>query len=81
MITVYGKPECTDWARSRAILDSAKIEYTFHDILADPSAASIAVEISGGTASPVIVFDDDSFLVEPSDPALTDKLRSEGIVS
>ena len=74
MITVYGKPECTDWARSRAVLESLKVGYEFHDILDDADAAAIAEEISGGVASPVIVFTDGTFVVEPSDEELISKL-------
>lgn len=74
MITVYGKPECTDWARSRAVLESLNVEYAFHDIVNDAQAAATAESISGGVASPVIVFTDGSFVVEPSDEDLTAKL-------
>jgi glutaredoxin len=79
-ITVYGKPQCTDWARSRSLLEAHKLKFEFHDILGDPQAAQTAQEISGGPASPVIVFEDRSFLVEPSDEDLTESLASRGLV-
>lgn len=79
-ITVYGKPECTDWARSRSILEAHSVSFEFHDILADPQSAETAQKISGGLASPVIVFEDHSFLVEPSDEDLTESLVSHGLI-
>lgn len=79
-ITVYGKPQCTDWARSRSLLEAHAVSFEFRDILADPEAAETAQKISGGPASPVIVFEDRSFLVEPSDEVLTESLASHGLV-
>ena len=75
-ITVYGKPECTDWARCRSLLDAHEIRFEFHDILSDPQAARDAQKISGGSSSPVLVFEDNSFLVEPSDEDLTEALTA-----
>jgi mycoredoxin len=79
-LTVYGKPECTDWARSRALLESHGIDYNFLDILASTSEAEKAQEISGGPSSPVIIFPDGSFVVEPSDEALTEALKSNNML-
>jgi len=73
-LTVYGKTECVDWVRSKALLDGFGVEYEYHDILDDPAAAERATQISGVAFSPVIVFDDGSFLVEPSDSELALKL-------
>jgi glutaredoxin len=73
-VVVYGKPECVDFRRSSALLGALGVGFEFHDILSDPEAARRAVEISGTTSSPVIVFADGSFQVEPSDDALAQKL-------
>lgn len=79
-ITVYGKPECPDWARSRAVLHSHGVDFYFHDILSDPDNADVAHKISGTQSSPVIVFNDQSFLVEPTDEELTDSLKNHGLI-
>lgn len=75
MITVYGKPDCTDWARSKAVLESMGLTYRFLDIASDFEAGKRAENISGGQSSPVIVFPDGGFVVEPSDEELTAKLN------
>jgi len=79
-ITVYGKPECPDWARSRAVLRSHGLEFDFHDILSDPDNADVAQKISGTQSSPVIVFNDQAFLVEPSDEELTGSLKNHALI-
>ncbi len=79
-LTIYGKPECTDWARSRSLLDSHGLGYDFKDIIASEGDAQTAQAISGGPSSPVIVFTDGSFLVEPSDESLTEALSHHGMI-
>jgi len=73
-LIVYGKPECTDWARSRALLEQHGVDYDFIDIVGSAEAAQKAHDISGGPSSPVIVFPDGSFVVEPSDEELSTAL-------
>jgi len=79
-ITVYGKPDCPDWARSRTVLQSHGLEFDFHDILSDPVNADAAQKVSGTQASPVIVFNDRAFLVEPSDEELTESLENHALI-
>jgi mycoredoxin len=50
------------------------IGFVFCDIHADEAAAATSLDVSGTTASPVLVFDDGSYLVEPSDAELARKL-------
>ncbi len=73
-VTVYGKPECVDALRSRALLDCLGVEFDWHDILASEADAARAQEISGGLSSPVIVFRDGTHQVEPTDAELAVKL-------
>lgn len=69
-ITVYGKAECTDTLRSRALLDAQEVAYEYVDVEHDLASAERAREISGGVAVPVIVIESDVVLVEPSDDVL-----------
>ncbi|MDP3209702.1 MAG: glutaredoxin family protein [Rhodoglobus sp.] len=73
-LLVYGKPDCVDCERSRALLDALAVPYDFINIRSDESAATLAREISGGVLSPVIVFPDGSHVVEPSNEDLAAKL-------
>lgn len=73
-IIVYGKPDCVDFLRSKTLLDRFAIPFEFHDIQSSAAAAVIAEEISGGSSSPVLVFPDGSFQVEPSYEQLAVKL-------
>jgi len=79
-IRVYGKPECPDWARSRAVLQSHGLEFGFYDILSDPKNAEVAQKVSRTQSSPVIVFDDRAFLVEPSDEELNETLKNHALI-
>lgn len=74
-ITVYGKPECTDFLRSKEVLHKRSVDFSFVNILESSEAAEEAERISGGKSSPVIVFADGSFQVEPTDSALEEKLH------
>ena len=71
---MYGAPWCGDCVRSKALLDRLKVDYEYIDVDQDGSAKQRAIEISGRQNIPVIVFPDSSFLVEPGDLDLTDKL-------
>jgi glutaredoxin-like protein len=73
-ITVYGASWCSDCRRSKALLDTEGVDYTWVDVEADESAAAKALAISGRTSIPVVVFPDGAYLVEPSDEALRAKL-------
>jgi len=73
-LTIFGKPDCADFIRSKALLDGFEVPYAFHDVLTDPDAAAEALRVSGGASSPVIVFPDGSFQVEPSNADLAAKL-------
>lgn len=73
-LIVYGKPECVDFLRSKALLDRLGVAFEWHDILASTEDADRAREISGGASSPVIVFADGTHQVEPSDVDLAVKL-------
>ena len=73
-ITMYGAEWCSDCRRSKRLLDQMGVAYDYIDLEADVSAADKAQAISGRTNIPVIVFPDDSHVVEPSDGELRDKV-------
>jgi mycoredoxin len=73
-LVVYGKPDCVDALRSRRLLGRNGVPYEFRDILNDADLAAEARRISGGARTPVLVFADGSFVVEPSDAELADLL-------
>ncbi len=73
-LKMYGAPWCGDCVRSRALLDRLGVDYEYLDVDQDESAKELAIEISGRKNIPVIVFPDESFMVEPGDLDLTDKL-------
>ena len=77
-IVVFGKPECPDFQRSRAVLEAHDVTFRFRDIVSDPSAELAALQITGESKSPVIVFPDGSHVVEPSDEALRARLTAAG---
>lgn len=74
-ITVYGAYWCPDCRRSKQFLGEHQIPYAWIDIEQDPAAEQFVVEKNGGKRIiPTIVFEDGSFLVEPSNAELAAKL-------
>lgn len=76
-IQVYGKPDCPDTARSRALLDARGAGYDYFDITADAPARERAATVSGSTKAPVISFTDGLVLVEPTDEELDEALARD----
>lgn len=80
-VTVYGADWCPDCRRSKRLLDRLGVAYDYVDLEADPDQTAEVVRRNAGRHSiPVIVFPDDTHLTEPSDPALTAKLREAGLL-
>jgi mycoredoxin len=74
-LTVYGASWCPDVKRSRALLDREGVEYSYVDVEADADAERRVRELQGGARRiPTIVWEDGSFLVEPSDEELSGRL-------
>ncbi|AXB46619.1 glutaredoxin family protein [Amycolatopsis albispora] len=71
-LIVYGAGWCPDVRRSRALLDREGVEYRYVDVEADAEAEAKVRELQDGARRiPTIVFGDGTFLVEPSDDALS----------
>jgi len=74
-ITIYGAYWCPDCRRSKQFLGEHQIPYHWVDIEQDPAAERFVIEKNQGKRIiPTIVFDDGSFLVEPSNAALAAKI-------
>lgn len=74
-ITLYGAHWCPDCRRSKQFLGEHQIPYAWVDIEQDPAAEQYVIAQNGGKRIiPTIVFEDGSFLVEPSNAELAAKL-------
>ena len=76
-IVMYSTQWCGDCVRSKKVFDKLGITYTEVDIDYDKEGFEIAKKIQNQNPRiPTIVFEDGSFLVEPSDVELTNKIYS-----
>jgi thioredoxin reductase (NADPH) len=74
-ITVYGAHWCPDCRRSKQFLGEHQIPYNWIDIEEDPEGEKFVIEKNDGKRIiPTIVFRDGSFLVEPTNAELAQKL-------
>lgn len=74
-ITMYGADWCGDCRRAKAWFDERQIDYTYVDLVEDPDETERVLERNGGVKKiPVIVFGDDSHLVEPTNAELAAKM-------
>ena len=74
-IRVYGAEWCDDCRRAKRFMDQRGIPYQWIDIQDDAEAKEFVKKLNHGKQIiPTIVFDDDSFLVEPSNSQLARKL-------
>lgn len=75
---MFGAEWCGDCRRSKKLLDTLGVTYTYVDLELVEDGADRARAISGRTQIPVIVFPDDTHLVEPTDRDLHAKLTALG---
>ena len=74
-ITVYGADWCSDCKRSKRLLDSKNIEYTWVDVDNNEAALQTVKSLNQGKRIiPTIVFPNGDILVEPTDSELSLKL-------
>jgi len=70
-LTVYGASWCPDVKRSRALLDSLKVDYDYFDVEEDATAEQRVRDLQDGERRiPTLVWADGTHLVEPSDDEL-----------
>lgn len=74
-IVVYGASWCPDARRARRFFDERGVDYAWIDIDEDSEANDFVRRTNGGqVVIPVIVFPDQSILVEPTDHELAKKI-------
>lgn len=82
-ITMYGADWCGDCRRAKAWFEANDIAYDYVDLVNDPDETERVLERNDGVKKiPVIVFPDDSHLVEPSNDQLASHvatLRQSGV--
>jgi len=80
-IIMYSTDWCGDCVRSKAFLDSIKIPFVEVNVDHDDEANAYIQNLQDGARRiPTIVFPNDSFLVEPSDLELHNKLKELGTI-
>lgn len=76
-ITMYGADWCGDCRRARAWFDANGVAYDYIDLVENHDETERVLERNNGVRRiPVIVFDDDSHLVEPTDDELAAKVAA-----
>jgi mycoredoxin len=73
-VVCYGAVWCGDTRRSRNLMDRHGVDYEWRDIDEEPQNLEAVISYAGKRKIPVIVFEDGSCLVEPSDEELAAKL-------
>ncbi len=73
-IVNYCASWCPDCKRSKALLDSQKIDYLDIDIGKDHEAYIFIEKLTRRVRTPTLVFPDGTILIEPSDDALSRQL-------
>ena len=74
-ITIYGAPWCPDCRRSKQFLGEQRIDFDWIDIDQDPAAAEfVRAKNDGKQIIPTIVFPDGSFMAEPENSEIAQKL-------
>ncbi len=73
---LFGTPWCSDCKVSKTFLAEHRISYDYVDITEDEEAALLVEKINNGKRMvPTIEFSDGTYLVEPSNAELANKLR------
>jgi len=80
IIQMYGADWCGDCIRSKRQLTELGVEFEYLDVEHDDTLRDAAIEIAGVKSIPVVVFPDGTHMVEPSNPAMLDKLRDLGLL-
>jgi thioredoxin reductase (NADPH) len=74
-IVLYGATWCPDCRRSKAFLGEQRIPYRYVDLEEHPEAVDTVLELNGGKQIiPTIVFPDGSFVTEPTNEELAEKV-------
>jgi glutaredoxin len=76
-IIIYGAPWCPDARRARRFFDENGVDYAWIDVDEDREGNEFVRKTNGGRiVLPVIVFPDNSLLIEPTNYELAKKMES-----
>ena len=74
-IKVYGTTWCGDCSRAKSFMDENDVDYEWTDVDQEIQFREYITNLNGGEMRvPTIIFVDGSFLVEPSNEELANKL-------
>ena len=76
-LVMYSATWCPDCKRSKALLDSHKIDYMDVDIGKDSDAFIFIEKLTRRVRIPTLIFPDGTVLVEPSDETLNNRLGAK----
>ncbi len=77
-IKMYGTPTCKDCVIAKQVFQDLGTEYEFINMVNDEEATQKAIELNNGVRRiPVILFADNSILVEPNGEELKAKLATQ----
>ncbi len=79
-IQFYGAQWCGDCVRAQALLEHYGVDFTYFNIDESEENKAKAIEISGLPKIPVLLFPDGSFLSEPSNTLLNEKLTQLDLI-
>jgi mycoredoxin len=72
---IFGADWCADCRRAKILFDRSGAPYHYVDLVKDPAAGQVAVDVSGSNTIPVILYPDQSFQVEPSNADMLRKIE------
>ncbi len=74
-ILMYGTPTCGDCVLAKQVFAENNVDYEYIDISNDEEATQKAIQLNNGIRRiPVIIFEDQSILVEPNREEILSKL-------
>ena len=74
-ILMYGTPTCGDCVLAKQVFAENNVDYDYIDISNDEEATQKAIKLNNGIRRiPVIIFEDQSILVEPNREEILSKL-------
>ena len=74
-IKMYGTTWCGDCTRAKTFFDRNQIEYDWTNVDDEPEYQEYIKELNNGNQRvPTIIFSDGTFLVDPTDEELANKL-------
>jgi len=74
-IWIFGELWCPDTIRVMELFDFLKIDYEWVDSGKDSRAKDLVIKTAGKYKIPIVFFEDGSYLVEPSDFEIIQKLN------